>query len=425
MKGELEKMILDKRLKSVMFLLGESDCSAIVVGIDGRTYRGNGALPLDAMIGCLLQMSQSITVPPPPISPRTGASIPRSAAHKTAAYSGTAMAARELVMLAQEFELGRNRVAGMMVSEKLDGQRCIWVPETRGLLKSEVAWSNRNNKKDIVCTGLWSRYGNIIHCPDWFVSGWPTDVLLDGELWMGRGRHQECRSAIAKHKPVDTEWEGVKFWVFDRPPREQFYRPGRINNANYKCSFTHLMRGMVADPRDYVDFNTEYRLMKRDGLGDNEYIELLEQRLLTYATEQATLELREMMDSVVNGGGEGLIVRYTGSKWQPIRSAELLKYKPTRTGIATIIGFKAGIGRLSGMLGSLHVRWTNNNLEFYLGGLSDSERELLNGSAAEDGDYLHGVERTRTFAVGQAVMFEYRETTDAGLPKEAQFKGMA
>jgi DNA ligase 1 len=49
------------------------------------------------------------------------------------------------------------------MSEKLDGMRAIW----------------KSGK-------LYSRNGNTIHFPDFFVKGWPEDSL-DGELWLGRG----------------------------------------------------------------------------------------------------------------------------------------------------------------------------------------------------------------------------------------------
>jgi len=98
---------------------------------------------------------------------------------------------REFVMLAQVYNPSKHKIGGWFVSTKYDGQRCIWDGgASRGIPKIEVPWAN--NKKDErylerpIATGLWSRYGNVIHAPDWFLDGLPTGMLLDGELWSGR-----------------------------------------------------------------------------------------------------------------------------------------------------------------------------------------------------------------------------------------------
>ena len=48
------------------------------------------------------------------------------------------------------------------MSEKLDGMRCIWTGKT-----------------------MYSRNGNLIYFPKFFVENWPKSQL-DGELWLGR-----------------------------------------------------------------------------------------------------------------------------------------------------------------------------------------------------------------------------------------------
>lgn len=54
-----------------------------------------------------------------------------------------------------------------LVSEKLDGVRARWTGQT-----------------------LVTRSGNLIAAPVWFTAALPEDVLLDGELWAGRGRFE-------------------------------------------------------------------------------------------------------------------------------------------------------------------------------------------------------------------------------------------
>src|SRR5436305_1167004 len=57
-------------------------------------------------------------------------------------------------------------VSGWWMSEKLDGVRAYW-----------------DGKQFL------SRYGNLIHVPDYFMAGLP-EVPLDGEMWLGRKQFQ-------------------------------------------------------------------------------------------------------------------------------------------------------------------------------------------------------------------------------------------
>ena len=52
---------------------------------------------------------------------------------------------------------------GYVMSEKLDGMRAYWCGEK-----------------------LWTRSGLPIVTPQWFIEGFPSDVELDGELFLGR-----------------------------------------------------------------------------------------------------------------------------------------------------------------------------------------------------------------------------------------------
>src|SRR5690242_7567841 len=60
---------------------------------------------------------------------------------------------------------------GWWMSEKYDGLRGYW-----------------DGRK------LWSRKGNLIHAPDYFLAELPRDVALDGELWIGYGKFEETAS---------------------------------------------------------------------------------------------------------------------------------------------------------------------------------------------------------------------------------------
>ena len=61
---------------------------------------------------------------------------------------------------------------GWLVSEKLNGCRAYWDGSQ-----------------------FWTRGGNVIAAPDWFMDGLPG-VPLDGEIWAGRGRFEDARLAV-------------------------------------------------------------------------------------------------------------------------------------------------------------------------------------------------------------------------------------
>src|ERR1700745_3678124 len=82
---------------------------------------------------------------------------------------------------------------GWWMSEKYDGLRGYW-----------------DGRK------LWSRNGNLIHAPDYFLAELPRDIALDGELWIGYGKFEETVSIVRSETP-DDRWKRVHFMVFDAP----------------------------------------------------------------------------------------------------------------------------------------------------------------------------------------------------------------
>src|SRR3954469_15820234 len=121
---------------------------------------------------------------------------------------------REFLLLAQDFDPEKHHAANHFISIKLDGQRALWDGGvSRGILKEKIPWANINKdqryKEPPVATGLWSRYGNVIHAPGWFLDKLPKGIILDGELYLGRGRFQECRSTVSTLVP-GPKWKDIK-----------------------------------------------------------------------------------------------------------------------------------------------------------------------------------------------------------------------
>ena len=43
---------------------------------------------------------------------------------------------------------------------------------------------------------LISKQDKEISCPNWFIEGFPKEMKLDGELWMGRGNLENIMSVL-------------------------------------------------------------------------------------------------------------------------------------------------------------------------------------------------------------------------------------
>lgn len=98
----------------------------------------------------------------------------------------------QLHSLAHPFKA--QNVACWVVSEKLDGMRCIYINGA-----------------------AFSRAGNEIRTPAGFFEGLSKHACLDGELFLGRGGVQDCVSIVKRHSATMEEWAPIKFMVFDAP----------------------------------------------------------------------------------------------------------------------------------------------------------------------------------------------------------------
>lgn len=310
---------------------------------------------------------------------------------------------RELVQLASTFDAKKSYVCGMMVSEKLDGCRALWLPWTMGVHVGDIFWANRERDfRDHVCSGLWSRYGKVIHAPLWFVGELPK-IQLDGELWIGRGKFQQLMSAVKKLEPVDSEWKDVKYKVLDCPSILAFHQEGRIYGANYKFTFNgqvppidgaSLHASATAIPGN---FERVYHSLRTRFPG----LDVHKQEMLTHTRDLAEARLDALMKEVVSGGGEGLILRNPSSVWEPKRTTAMVKVKPYFDSEAVVYGWTTGEGKYTNMIGALIVQW--KGIQFKLSGMIDEDR------------------RIGAFQVGDRITFRYREVSVDGIPKEARY----
>ncbi len=205
-------------------------------------------------------------------------------------------------------------VTTYFVSEKLDGVR--------------ARWDGKN---------LISRGGYTFAAPDWFVAGFPK-ATMDGELWIARGQYEKTSSIVSQFSPHDG-WRRVRFMMFDLPLHggtfEQRVMAMRELARQMNVSFLAAV--------DQLEVDNNKALMK-------------------------------LLDKVIAGGGEGLMLHRKTARYKSGRSDNLLKLKRFDDAEAVVIGYKPGTGKYEGMTGSLKVK-LDNGKTFYIGsGLDDSQR---------------------------------------------------
>lgn len=357
---------------------------------------------------------------------------------------------REFLMLAKTYNPTKMTVGGWYISEKLDGTRVFWDGGlTRSLRTIEVPWANISDpktgkiKKKIKpkATGLWSRYGNPIIAPDWFLNLLPS-MPLDGEIWAGRGNFQLCRSICAGDSP-GPDWDKAEFAVFSTPPIDQIFRDGEIKNSNMHMKIMKVNFDLwlhkhdpsiledwyhLTEKKGAITFDTELSVL-RDKIPSEGRVYLHKQRRLPVNVKEAALAVEEELNRVLDLGGEGVIIRDPNASWEPKRLSSVLKFKPFKDDEGIVIGYTSGRktdkgSKHLGRIGALIVDYNGKRLE--LSGLTDKEREFTTAKMRKHAAENPGVDmpswfQGKYFKPGETVTFKYRELSDDGIPKEARY----
>lgn len=233
--------------------------------------------------------------------------------------------------------------APFLVSEKYDGVRALW------------------DGRD-----LRFRSGRIVHAPEWFKSRLQTQPL-DGELWLARGRFDLLSGIVRKTRPLDAEWQQVRYMVFELPGGDGSFaqRDARLADIVRAVSWPALQK--------------------------------VEQRRL--ADRHA---LQRALDEVTRAGGEGLMLHRADAPYVTGRSDVLLKLKPLLDDEATVIAHLPGKGKYAGMMGALALR------------ASDGRRFRIGTGFSDD-------VRRNPPPIGSVVTYTYRDLTPSGLPRFASY----
>ena len=376
------------------------------------------------------------------------------------------LARREFLLLAKTLKLDQHNLKGWYWSEKLDGTRAFWDGGiTRGLPTDTVPWANIMNpktgerKKKIkpIATGFWSRYGNPIMAPDWFLNKLPC-CPLDGELWAGRGKFQLCRSICAGDEP-DSRFDQIQFAVFDSPPLPAIFRDGEIKNANFHLQIyaKHIKDWFQRQEQESTIFE-DFQSFGDADIQFGHRLDWLEETLPNegriFAVPQFQFgddwkqQIEVELEKILDLGGEGLIIRAPNGLWEPKRLETMLKYKPFEDAEATITGLVAGrrglTGRMLGKIGALvcetRIRPSRQYIQFEVGsGLTMEQRtlppkmaswakehpgevipvwDLHNGDSGWSDD---DIVINETFSLRDRITFKYRELSDGGIPKDGRY----
>ncbi len=233
---------------------------------------------------------------------------------------------------------------GWWMSEKLDGVRAYWDGQR-----------------------FLSRLGNQYVAPAWFCEGLP-DFPLDGELFAGRGRFQHAVS-VARRIDAGQAWRSLAFVIFDAPAVD----------AGFEDRIAHLDAWFAQRPTPLA-------------------------RVLEHRPCEGHDDLASELRRIEALGGEGLMLRRPGSRYEAGRSESLLKVKSFLDTEARIVGYQAGTGRHKGRLGAL-------------------ELELPDGTRFKVGTGMSDAEREAPPAIGEVITVRYQELTDAGVPRFPTYVG--
>jgi DNA ligase-1 len=233
---------------------------------------------------------------------------------------------------------------GWWMSEKLDGVRAYW-----------------DGKQ------LWSRLGNLFHAPDWFLEKLP-ETPLDGELFGGRKKFQQTVGLVKRQDKRD-HWKELRYVVFDAPALD----------APFEERIDFCIAHMKKHEPPYAGAH-EHELC-----GGVEHLK----------KELARIEAL---------GGEGLMLRKPGSRYEAGRSAALLKVKSFFDAEGKVVGHEPGKGKHEGRLGSLLV-------------------EMPDGTRFSVGTGLSDKERDHPPRIGAIVTYRYQELSSAGVPRFPSYVG--
>jgi len=294
----------------------------------------------------------------------------------------------------------RRDPTGWWYSEKLDGVHGIWTGSE-----------------------MFSRTGNKIAIPDWWVEQLPKDMALAGELFVSRKNFSEIQGLVHSKIPVSRAWQRVSFCLFDIPDSRLSFR------ENYQ-----ILQDLVR-------------------ISGCSFLKLIPQ--IPISSFEHFLQAHRQL---VIQGAEGTIIRDPNASYLPYQSDRLLKFK-SQVGpdgnflhlfddLAVIVGYNLSdkLFKADGKPGlrSLQVEWvdlpesTQESLDSLSSQSSQSSPSSQSSSSSPSlpkvqfsvSGHLTKVEKSgdyqTLFPIGAQIRILYNELNqDSGKPRFPRYGGMA
>lgn len=239
------------------------------------------------------------------------------------------------LMLLENYE-GQD-VSGWLMSEKLDGIRGYWDGEH-----------------------LISREGLDFSPPTSFLHNFPP-FPIDGELYARELPFEAIQSALRSED--EQGWAQLQLWVFDVPDAQGGLMQRLSLLENY----------LEKNPAEHI------RIIEQIPIKNQQHAETFYQ-------------------SIIQGGGEGIVVRDPNEAYQRYRSKSILKWKPYQEEECIIRAHIPGTGRLENLMGSILCAHPQYG-EFRIGtGFTDAERR-------------------DPPAIGSRITFRFQELTQKNKPR--------
>ncbi|MDD0824082.1 DNA ligase [Mannheimia sp. AT1] len=231
-------------------------------------------------------------------------------------------------------------LTGWVMSEKLDGVRGFWDGSQ-----------------------LISRQGYPFNPPDYFIQHFPP-FAIDGELFSECGKFEEISATVRATEPKG--WYKLKLNVFDVPNAE----------GNLFERLNVLQQYLAQNPNPHIEIIEQIPIQNKD-------------------------HLQQFYQSILEKGGEGVVVRNPNTHYIQGRSAQILKIKPVLDEECTVVAHHKGKGKYADKMGAISCE--NHRGRFRIGsGFKDKERE-------------------NPPPIGSTVTYQYRGLTESGKPRFATF----
>jgi len=273
---------------------------------------------------------------------------------------------------------------GWIMSEKFDGYRALF------------RYNDQGHGEFI------SRSGKSFNAPPWFLESMPSqnilkDMILDGELWAGRDNFQ-LMGTVRKKIPIDEEWIQIQYQVYDITT----------------LSTTFLQR-LTCLKKLISNCDVRWNLLKKS-LG---YPYHTLDSPLIYANQTKIKSMNHMKsfyESVIQSGGEGIMLKHPLQPYQHGRSPNLLKYKPVYDREAIIIDHKLGNGKYTGMLGAFICKPLLNKDTHST--IDHDESHIFTLSGMDDDIRTHYLD---SHPVGTIITYECSGYTNKGVPRFGRY----